>query len=490
MMAASAASPGDHPATELSVRGPETLVPGTRFGRYAVVRPLAAGGMSELYLATPVDGSPRAIALKRLLPHLAWDPEFVRMFLDEVRIVAGLDHPNIVRVLDFGLGDGGHFFAMEYLHGSTIREIVRQWSGPGPIPRSVAVGIVLEVAAGLDYAHRHTDMQGEPAPIVHRDVSPSNVILTHDGSVKLVDFGIAKVAAQTRNTRAGTIKGKIGYMSPEQCRGESVDHRSDVFGLGIMLYELTVHRRAFYADNDYGVMNRIIEGRFAPPSAVVADYPEELEAIVIRALHVDPGRRYPSVAALSEDLSRFAAHCELDVSVGRRRAFVQRLFGNPPLPSLAIPSTQPRLSLDSPQRRLGGPTLVIGFMVGGLGFALGGWWMSETETETESEAEPISVVGEPSMVSEAATAEPPVDPRPPVDRDDASETGLEPPSEPLVSDSKLAPTRSDPGVSAAAVRPRRASRVRQRSKQPPASQERPPASDGDRDRTLLPPSWQ
>lgn len=369
---------------EAAVSSPPGLPAGTRFGDFVAVRPLAAGGMAELYLAArpTTAGLPELVAVKRLLPHLTWDPEFVRMFLDEVRIAAALTHPNIVRVVDFGVGEGGHYLAMEYLHGRTMRAVQRSIREAGPLPLAFAVGTVIEVAVGLHAAHEHRDADGNAVEVVHRDVSPSNVMITFDGQVKLLDFGIARVTQQTQLTRAGTLKGKVGYMSPEQCRGDAVDRRSDVFGLGILLYELTVGRRAFYADNDYAVIGKVVDGAYLRPGRVVEGYPAALEAIVARALEVEPERRYPSAAALVGDLQRFAAGARLDVEAPARAALLERRFGVEPPPTVDLAALVPveRRATPTTASPVRWVALVgAGVLIGGLGFVVGGGLAREDE---------------------------------------------------------------------------------------------------------------
>lgn len=350
-----------------------SLSAGARLGSYTIVRPLAVGGMAELYLAVPSDGERHPVALKRMLPHLAWDPEFVRMFLDEVRIVAALDHPNIVRVLDYGIGDGSHFFAMEYVHGQTVGALQRQWKGPEPMPLSVGVAIVEAVAAGLHYAH-------EPGPhrsgLVHRDVSPANVMVAFDGTVKLLDFGIARLSQETQKTRAGTLKGKVGYMSPEQCKGVALDRRSDVFGLGVLLYELAVRRRAFFGDNDFAVMNRIVQGEFLPPREVVPELPGEVEALILDALNVNPEQRPATAAAFAARLRSWADAAGLDRRPQMLESFLREKFGHVPSPALDVPELIDEVAAlavtpfaTSPRRLwpigVGAGLLAAGFVLGG-----------------------------------------------------------------------------------------------------------------------------
>jgi hypothetical protein len=356
----------------------EGLPAGTRFGPWTCVRPLAAGGMAELYLAASREEPLQPpVVIKRLLPHLSWDPEFVAMFLAEVKIAAGLSHPAIVQVLDFGVGQGGHYFAMEYLHGRDLRAVLKDAADVGVLPLGVALGIVLEVAAGLAYAHTFVDPSGQRLEVVHRDVSPSNVMVGYDGRVKLLDFGIARVTAQTRQTRAGTVKGKVGYMSPEQCRGDTVDRRSDVFGLGILLYELTVGRRAFFGDNEFAVMNRVVDGEYVRPCAVVPEYPDALEAIIDRALAPEPSARFATADAFADAVRTFALGAALDVGAHARHRWMSDRFGNPPLPVIDPGD------LGAPEQPAnGGPRraamlVVTAACIGIGGFVLGGWVREE-----------------------------------------------------------------------------------------------------------------
>jgi serine/threonine protein kinase len=218
--------------------------------RYELLGPLATGGMAEVLLARSLGprGFERLLAVKRILPERAKDPEFVRMFLDEARNAAMLAHHRIVHVFDIELRDGVLFYAMEYLHGQTLAAVVAR-AQRLPLDASIAIGIA--VAEGLHHAHER------PSPIVHRDVAPSNVMITYEGSIKLIDFGIAKAASNLSNTVFGTFKGRLGYASPEQCRCEPVDRRTDVYSLGVMLYELTTGRPAIeVADSEHEIVER------------------------------------------------------------------------------------------------------------------------------------------------------------------------------------------------------------------------------------------
>ncbi|HEX4460669.1 MAG TPA: serine/threonine-protein kinase, partial [Polyangia bacterium] len=219
-----------------------------RLGDYEILKRLAVGGMAEIFLARvrKLTGFQKMVVIKRILPQLAQNTDFVEMFLDEARIAATLEHPHIVQTYDVGMIDDSYYIAMEYLHGEDVRSIMRavntRLQAP---PIEQALHIIISAAAGLHYAHEKVGFDGAPLDIVHRDVSPQNLIVTYEGSVKLLDFGIAKASNRLRETRVGTLKGKVPYMSPEQCRSEQLDRRSDIYSLGILMWELTLSRRLY-----------------------------------------------------------------------------------------------------------------------------------------------------------------------------------------------------------------------------------------------------
>ncbi|MBC8072194.1 MAG: serine/threonine protein kinase, partial [Deltaproteobacteria bacterium] len=304
---------------------------GTRLGKYQLLRRLATGGMAELYLARAAGmaGFEKLVVLKRILPQHAESDEFIRMFLVEARLAATLHHPNIVQVYDIGEESGTYFFTMEWVQGQDLRRLVRQArKTETPIPLEHILHVISGVAAGLHHAHEQADHDGTPLGIVHRDVSPSNVLVTYDGAVKIVDFGIAKAAAFQSNTIAGTLKGKIPYMSPEQCRGEDVDNRSDIFSIGTLLWELTTGSRLFAGDNEIAIINRVAKGEVPLPSAIRPEYPPELERVVMRALASDPNHRYRSAIELQLDLEDFAREAQLPVSSARVGKFMRELFAD------------------------------------------------------------------------------------------------------------------------------------------------------------------
>jgi len=273
--------------------------------------------MAEVHLARSVgiQGFEKQVVLKRILPQFADQKGFVRMFLDEARLAATLHHPNIVQVFDIGEYAGNYYFAMEYLRGRDVREILaRAQRKRVKLPLGVAISIGMGVCAGLHYAHEKNDGAGTPLGIVHRDVSPSNVIVTHDGSSKVLDFGVAKAASHQTQTRAGTLKGKIAYMSPEQCRGEALDRMSDVFSIGILLFEMTTGTRLFKGGSELEILNKIASEDAPSPALRRPDYPEELERIVRRALSRDKLARYRSARDLQRDLESFARDERLSTS--------------------------------------------------------------------------------------------------------------------------------------------------------------------------------
>lgn len=303
---------------------------------YEILGKLATGGMAELFLARAPKAAGRpgpVVVLKRILPHLAEDPEFIRMFRDEAYLAATLRHPNIVQVFDIGKQGEDYFFTMEYVHGENLRAILRSAQKRGEsIPLPHILTVALGITAALHHAHEQKDDHGQPLHIVHRDVSPTNVLVAYDGSIKIVDFGIAKAAAGTHVTQAGMLKGKASYMSPEQCRASHVDRRSDVFAIGILLYEMTTLTRLFKGENELAILHQVLSGAVEPPSKRRPGYPPELERIVMRALASEPNDRYPTAEALQADLMRFGQLNGIRPSHPALGQFLRGLFGNKPLP--------------------------------------------------------------------------------------------------------------------------------------------------------------
>jgi len=306
-----------------AIQGPRYLAPGNKLGKYELIRQIAVGGMAELYLGRTVgiEGFEKLVVLKRILPQYASSASFVNMFLSEARLAATLHHPNIAQVYDIGGESGDYFFSMEYIHGEDLNRLIAtaMENGVG-LSLDTALTLVCGVCAGLHYAHEKVGTDGHALNVVHRDVSPSNVLVSYDGAVKVVDFGIARVStshpdAEAREKSTGGLKGKIAYMSPEQCRGKaSLDRRSDLFSVGSILFEMTTGVQPFTDETEYGVLNQIVNTDARRPSSIVPSYPPALERIVMKALARDPDARYSTGLEMQTDLEDFAHENRLRMS--------------------------------------------------------------------------------------------------------------------------------------------------------------------------------
>ncbi|OJT24540.1 hypothetical protein BO221_15430 [Archangium sp. Cb G35] len=278
-------------------------------GKYQLVSKLATGGMAEVYLARadgPM-GFTKALVVKRILPHLAEDPQFVEMFIAEARLAARLDHPNIVQIFDFGDADGTWFLAMEYIDGLNLRVLAKRARAVEvPLPPACCARIIASACEGLAFAHDSRDPElGVPLGLIHRDISPDNILVSHQGAVKVVDFGIAKAADQGHRTQTGVIKGKLAYMPPEQLRGAPLDRRVDVYALGIVLYELLTGHKPFDATTEASMVQAILHEPFIPAEERQPDLPVALRSILERALAKDRDQRYPDCRVFQADLERF-----------------------------------------------------------------------------------------------------------------------------------------------------------------------------------------
>jgi serine/threonine protein kinase len=285
--------------------------------KFVILRSLAMGGMAEILLARVRDPAKpeRLMVLKRMHRQLAVDREYVKMFVDEARLAITLRHPNVVEVYESGEDDGQYYIAMEYLHGHDLRRVLSQMAKKRvPMRLANALSIARAVCRGLDYTHERTDVaSGDLLGIVHRDVSPHNVLVTYGGRVKLVDFGIAKTTIQLARTRTGILKGKVAYMSPEQALGESLDRRSDVFCIGILLWEMTTGHWLYRRKSELETLKAVVEHDAPPPSQVIAGYPKELEAIVMKTLARKREDRWQTAGELGEALTAFAKQRRLDL---------------------------------------------------------------------------------------------------------------------------------------------------------------------------------
>jgi serine/threonine protein kinase len=300
------------------------------FGKYILLEKLAVGGMAEIYLArsSGASGVGKFVAIKRILPQFTEQTEFIDMFKDEAKIAVNLSHANVVSIYEFGLVKNSFFLAMDYIEGRNLRQILNKMK-KSSLSFSIeqVLYIVKEVAAGLDHAHRCIDANtGKPLNIIHRDMSPQNVMVSFEGEVKIVDFGIAKAETQLETTRAGTLKGKFGYMSPEQAEGQPVDLRTDVFALGIVLWELLANDRLFVANNEVNTLRKIRDCQVPSLRKINPNIAPELERIVGKALAKDRNLRYQTAAAFHRDLSRFLNRQYPDFSPQDFSVFVKTLF--------------------------------------------------------------------------------------------------------------------------------------------------------------------
>ncbi|MCY1045257.1 protein kinase [Corallococcus sp. bb12-1] len=313
-----------------------------QLGKYQLVRKLASGGMAEVFLAKAAGprGFEKTLVLKRILPHLAEDEAFVEMFLGEAKLAAQLDHPNVVQIFDFGEADGSYFLAMEYIDGPTLRRLIKRSTElKSPLPPALCAKMVAAAAEGLAFAHELTDAEtGTPLGLIHRDVSPENVLLSRQGAVKVVDFGIAKVAGQSHRTQTGVVKGKVAYMPPEQLQARAMDARVDVYALGMVLYELLTGRRPFDAATEVGMMQAILFEPFVPAVERRPDLPPAMQRILERALAKDRDQRYPDCRELQADLERFVLSLGEPVGAYQIARLVAQLTENASTPPMSTPA--------------------------------------------------------------------------------------------------------------------------------------------------------
>ena len=307
-----------------------------QFGKYYLLDRVAVGGMAEVYRAKTffLEGSERIVALKRMLPMVSADKELVSMFIDEAKLAIQLKHPNICQVFDWGKVEDSYYLAMEYVSGCDLRAVFQRCrqqniDGLSTMPMAQACFVVMKLCEGLDYAHNKKDPLGQDLGLVHRDVSPPNIMLSYEGEVKLIDFGIAKVHTERQaQTEAGVLKGKFAYMSPEQVRGEVLDRRSDIFSVGIVLYELLTGERLFPVDNELSSLEKIRNVEILPPSSYNRRIPEELERIVMRALSREPAERYQTAMELHGELQQFMYTAGEFYSRKELSAWLKRVYKN------------------------------------------------------------------------------------------------------------------------------------------------------------------
>jgi len=300
-----------------------------QYGKYLLLDKIASGGMAELYRAKMVGdrGFEKIVAVKKILPHLAFDDVLVSSFIDEAKLAALLQHQNIVQIYDFGTMANSYFIAMELLVGKDLRLTTNKSKRINiPMDLETALYITAQICEGLEYAHTLRDFQGKPLGLIHRDISPPNILITYSGQVKIIDFGIAKARNQSKDTQVGIIKGKVAYMSPEQAEGTAIDHRSDIFATGILLYEMLAQRRMFSGEDTFQVLSQVREARFKPPENVIGYRYPELFEILHRALAKNPDARYSSSGDMLADIERLLSNLPNRPSTQGLSQYMQRLF--------------------------------------------------------------------------------------------------------------------------------------------------------------------
>jgi serine/threonine-protein kinase len=454
---------------------------GTR--RYTFLRRIAVGGMGELLLARAVGarGVQKLVAIKRVRSEYASDQTFVSMFVNEARLAATLDHANVVRTYDL-VEDGESFFmVMEYLHGESLGRLLNVVAQNGErIPLVHAITVVLGVAAGLHCAHERRGVDGRPLGIVHRDLSPGNVFITYEGGVKLLDFGIAKATSRTSITLGPTRKGKVSYMSPEQCVGAEVDRRSDIFALGVIMWELCTGQRLFRGDNEFAIMNQVATADAPSPRIRVPELPPQLCDIVARALQRDPAQRFQTAMELHTAVESFAAAQGLlpsNPAVGR---YLEEMCGRREYPS-AEPSEEfsranvaPLVVTSSvPTPRSRGLTLVLALAAGAVAGALG---VAAASSATTVDA---AIAAPPAVAAPIATP-PPSEPQTPAPAVAQTHMPAEAPaSAPAERAEEPAPSRveSAPSPATERKRVRRSAPTKRRAAKPTPAASDPPASD-------------
>ena len=299
------------------------------FGRYELLKRLAGGGMGEVYLARQrgLDGFSKLLVIKTLLPHLCEDEEFITMFKDEARLTAQLIHPNVCQVFEFDQVESTYYIAMEYLRGEDLR---RLWKAcetrHQPLRVPLICRVIADAAAGLDFAHSLRNSSGDPYHIVHRDISPQNILVTFEGGVKVIDFGVAKAAGRAQHTRTGALKGKYSYMSPEQVAGKEIDGRTDIFALGIVLHELLTGRRLFKADSDVQTLERVRQAVVPPPSSINPQIPASLDGLVLHALAKDRDQRFQTAQEFRLALEDWLIQGRMSASSAHLAEFLKVIY--------------------------------------------------------------------------------------------------------------------------------------------------------------------
>ncbi len=397
------------------------------FGRYRLVKSLGAGGMAEVFLAKleGIEGFERKLAIKRILPHHSKNEGFIEMFKDEARLVSRLSHPNIVQTFEFGKVGDCYYLSMEYVDGVSLADIMtyhKRRKLVVPLPALVEIGI--QICRGIDYAHRETDDDGQPLGIIHRDLTPHNILVSRKGLVKITDFGIAKASMNTHMTQAGMIKGKVPYMSPEQAMGLKLTHVSDIFSIGIVLYEMSCLERLFQGDNDFVTLQRVQEAVIPSIKEKRPDMPDALEAAILKALARDREKRYQWASELEADLTRIKFELGQSFQSFDLATFVEKVYrarqanseiarnaGTPPPEAPVGESAEVRESLSEIAAGLDAVNVGFGVEVEGGGTeedretVLLSPTVSPRSEEPAEEGQAETVVSEPSIEPPSVEAE-------------------------------------------------------------------------------------
>ena len=311
---------------------------GTRFGQYVLLEKIATGGMAEVWKARKrgEEGFQKIVAIKKILPHLSDNQDFIEMFIDEAKLAAQLNHSNIIHIYDLGKIGASYFIAMEYIDGADLKAILKQGTDRDqPLGVELSLFIAAKIAAALEYAHRKRDLDQRDMELVHRDVSPQNVLISHDGDIKLCDFGIAKAASKASHTQAGALKGKLQYMSPEQAWGKAIDRRSDIFALGAVLFEMLTGRKLFTGDSEISILEQVRGAQITDASSINDEVTPQIDAILRKALQKDPANRYQTAGEMARDIDAILYSLRPTPTSADLAIYMHRIWApEPALPSL------------------------------------------------------------------------------------------------------------------------------------------------------------
>lgn len=323
-----------------------------QLGDYEIIERIAQGGMAQIYKAKTADpnGIARLVVIKRILPHISSNPEYVEMLIDEAKIAVHFNHGNIAQIYDLGKAGDDYFIVMEYVDGKTLGQIVREFKDrEEKVPLEIAVYCLMEVCRGLDYMHSRTNADGKPLGVVHRDISPQNIIMSYSGTVKIIDFGVAKAVEKSSNTESGVLKGKFAYMSPEQAQGNPIDRRSDIFAAGILLWEVITGERLFKRKSNLDTVKAVQKAQVTPPSKMRKGVPKALDKIIQKALARKPSSRYQQASEMAEDLARFLSEHYPDFRMLNVTQFLYRYFGPEP-DEEGLPPEMAELAVEKKQK--------------------------------------------------------------------------------------------------------------------------------------------